>query len=306
MKKSIVLIGGGHGLSNIAKGFKDENVNLNIIVSSMDDGGHTGKIRNEFDYVAVGDLRMVLGELMGEQSALKDLFNYRFDRLHGTNGVSLGNLIITALLQKYLSIDKAIEYLKDKEKIKHNIYLSSNNSLTLCAECENGEIIRCENKIGVSNKKIRKLFIDKEAQCNEKMITAIEKSEVIVLCPGSLYTSVGSVLCIDKIRKAICNSKAKVIYVCNIMCQDGETKGFSVEDHIHALESILSRKIDNIIVNNGEIEESILHKYRIENSEIVKVKKENDMYEFYDLVEIIDGKVRHNSELVKKIILDQQ
>lgn len=305
MKKSVVLIGGGHGLSNLVRGFKNEDIDLNIIVSSTDDGGHTGKIRDEFDSVAVGDLRMVLNELIDDSSSLKDIFNYRFECLHGTSSVSLGNLMIVSLWKKYLDIDKVIKYFKEKEGIKANVYLSSNNPLTLCAECENDEIIKCERVIGVSNKKIKRLFVDKKAVCNEEMLEKLENADIIVLCPGSLYTSVGSVLCIDEIKSCILKSEAMIDYVCNIMSQDGETKGYSVWDHVNALENIMNKKIDRVIVNEGKISADIKEKYREENSFVVVCDKFDFNYEFYDLVEIKDEKVRHNSELVKKIILEQ-
>lgn len=306
MKKSVVLIGGGHGLSNLVGGFKDEDIELNIIVSSTDDGGHTGKIRDEFDSVAVGDLRMVLNELIDDNSSLKDIFNYRFDCLHGTNGVSLGNLMIASLWKKYLDFDEVIKYFKEKENISANVYLSSSNPLTLCAQCEDNEVIKCERIIGVSNKKIKRLFVDKKAICNKEMLEKLESADIIVLCPGSLYTSVGSVLCIDEIRDSIIKSEAMICYVCNIMSQDGETRGYNVGDHVSALENIMNKKIDRIIVNEGKISETIKEKYKEENSYVVECDMFNFNYEFYDLVEIKDDKVRHNSDLVKKIILYQQ
>lgn len=305
MKKEIVLMGGGHGLSNIVKGFKNEEIELSVVVSSTDDGGHTGKIRDEFDFIAVGDLRMVINELLDKDSVLKEFFNYRFCLLHGIKNVSLGNLIIVSLIDKYKDIDKVIKYFKEKEKIKSNVYLSSNNSLTLCAKCKNEKIIKCEHKIGVSNEKINKLFVDKEALCNEEMLKKIEKSSLIVLCPGSLYTSVGSVLCIDKIKKAIRNSKASIVYVCNIMTQNGETSGYTVNNHVEELEKIMGKSIDRVIVNNGDVNEEVLDKYKEENSYLVKCDERKSNYEFHDLVEIFDGRIRHNSNLVKKIILDQ-
>ena len=157
MRKKVVLIGGGHGLSNMVKGFKDEDVDLTIIVSSSDDGGHTGKIRQEFQTVAVGDLRMVLNELISDDSSLKDIFDYRFNSLHGANKVSLGNLMITSLWMKYKNIDKVISYFKEKEKIAASVFLSTNNPITLCAKCDTGEIIKGECIIGESNKKIENL-----------------------------------------------------------------------------------------------------------------------------------------------------
>jgi len=307
MNKNIVLIGGGHGLSNLVRDFKDdESINLSIIVSSTDDGGHTGKLREEFDLVAVGDLRMVLNELIKEENLLKDFFNYRFESLHGMENVSLGNLVLTSLVKKYGDVDKAIYLFCEKEKIDCDIYLSSNNPLTLCAETSDGRIIKNEKVIGTSNKEIEKLYTDKKAVCNPKMLESIETADVIVFISGSLYTSVGAVLCVDRIKEALKNSNASIVYVCNIMTQDGETRGYTVKNHVEALEKIMERKIDRVIVNNGKIENEVLDRYRYENSEIVQCDIKEKNYEFYDLVEIIDNKIRHNSKLVKKIIFNQQ
>lgn len=303
--KKVVLLGGGHGLSNIVKGFKNESVDLTIIVSSSDDGGHTGKIRDEFDTVAFGDLRMVLNELIDENSFLKDVFDYRFDELHGVNGVSVGNLLIAALWMKYKDMYKIIEYFKEKEKIKANIFLSCDSPVTLCAICDNGDVVRKESLIGKCNKKIIDLYTEGEEQCSSVMLNKIETADVIVLCPGSLYTSVGAVLCVDRIKKSIKKSNAEIVYVCNVMCQNGETVGFSVEDHENALVSIIGKKIDRIIVNSGEINEEVLKKYKEENKDAVKVNEGKSYYEYYDLVEVMDDRVVHNSELTKKIILRQ-
>lgn len=303
MKRKVILIGGGHGLSNIVKGFKNEDIDLSIIVASTDDGGHTGKIRREFKTIAVGDLRMVLNELIDDKSSLKDIFDYRFNSLHGVNKVSLGNLMITSLWMKYNDIDKVIRYFKDKENIKSNIFLSSNNPLTLCAKCDDGEIIEHEYLIGKCNKKISELFSSNEAVCNEQMLEEIRESDIVVLCPGSLYTSVGAVLCINKIKEAICDSMASIVYVCNIMTESGETNNYTVSEHVEALEKIMNKNIDRVIVNNGKIDEDIIEKYKNENSKVVECIDVKDNYEMYDLVEIIDDKVRHNAELTKKIIL---
>ena len=302
--KKVVLIGGGHGLSNLVKGFKDEkDVDLTIVVSSSDDGGHTGKIRDEFNLVAVGDLRMVLNELISENSLLKHVFDYRFDMIHGVKGVSLGNLIITALLLKHKDIDKVIGYFREQEDFKADVFLSSNTPLTLCAGCKNGEVVKGEHIIGESNKFIETLYCERDAECNGLMLDKIEKADIIVLGPGSLYTSVGSVVCIDEIKAAINRSKATLIYVCNIMTQDGETFGYTVKDHEEALSNILNKDIDRVIINNGDISQSVLKRYKEENSSVVVCGDVKDTYEFYDLVEICDNKVRHNSELTKKIIL---
>jgi len=303
--KKIVLIGGGHGLSNIVRGFKNEDIDLTIVVSSTDDGGHTGKIRNEFNIVAVGDLRMVLNELIDDNSSLKEIFDYRFNLLHGVNKVSLGNLMIVSVWNKYKNINKIINYFKEKENIRANIFLSSNNPLTLCARCEDGEVIKRECIIGKSNKKIECLYSEKEAKCNLVMLEKIEDADIIVLGPGSLYTSVGAVLCINDIKEAIKRSLAKIVYVCNIMCQDGETLGYSAKDHEEALVKIMGRDIDRVIVNNGKVSDDILKRYKEENSSVVEINEIKESYEIYDLVEIHDNKVRHNSELTKKIILGQ-
>lgn len=305
MRKKVVLLGGGHGLSNMVRGFKNEDIDLSIVVASTDDGGHTGKIRKEFKTVAVGDLRMVLNELIDDRSSLKEIFDYRFNTLHGIKKVSLGNLMIASLWMKYNDIDKVIEYFKEREKIEADIFLSSNNPLTLCAKCEDGEIIKCENIIGESNKKIIELYSDNEAINNEKMLKNIEDADIIVLGPGSLYTSIGAVLCIDKIKEAINNSRAIIVYVCNIMTQKGETLGYTVKDHEETLSLIMGKKIDRVIVNNGSVNAETLNLYKEEGAEVIQCDEVKDNYEFYDLVEIIDGKVRHNAVLTSKIILRQ-
>ena len=274
-------------------------------MSSSDDGGHTGKIREEFDCVAVGDLRMVLNELISDKSVIKDIFNYRFESIHGVNGVSLGNLIITSLFNVYGDIDSAIDYFRRKENIDCNIFLSSNNPLTLCAKCSDGQIIKKEHVIGESNKNIDCLYVEGKEECNPIMLDNIEKADIIVLSPGSLYTSVGAVLCIDSIKSAIAKSKAEIVYVCNIMSQDGETFGYSVNDHEEALAKIMNKNIDRVIVNNGVVDEAILNRYKEENSRLVSCYNPKGYYEFYDLVEIKNSKIRHNSELTKKIILRQ-
>ena len=303
--KKVVLIGGGHGLSNIVKGFKNENVDLTIVVSSTDDGGHTGKIRDEFNVVALGDLRRVLYELLDDNVFLKNVFDYRFDLLHDVDKVSLGNLILCCLYNKYGDINKVIDFFKEKENIKANVYLSSDNPLTLCAKCKNGEVVKNEHMIGICDKKIEDLYVDGEAICNVSMLKKIEEADVIVLGPGSLYTSVGSVLCIDKIKNAIKASFAEIVYVCNIMCQKGETSNYNVNDHEEALVKIIDRKIDRVIVNIGKIEEDVLKRYEGECRGLVNLTEIKQYYELYDLVEIEDNKVIHNSELTKKIILKQ-
>jgi len=304
VKKKVVLVGGGHGLSNLVKGFKNENVDLSIIVSSTDDGGHTQKIREEFGILAVGDLRMVLSELVDDSSAFKEFLDYRFDFLHGTSNVSLGNLMLSSMLLKHGDIDKVINSFKSNFGINVNIYMSANNSAILCAEDESGTIIKHERLIGKSNKKIKRLFVD-NAMCNEEMLDEIKSADILVLAPGSLYTSIGAVICVDKIKQAILKSKATIVYVCNIMCQDGETANFDVNDHVCSLERIMGRKIDRVIINNGNVSEYILSKYKEENSSKVLCNDVKENYEFYDLIEIKDEKIRHNSEFVKKIILNQ-
>lgn len=305
MKKKVVLIGGGHGLSNMVRGFKNEDVDLTIVVSSADDGGHTGRIRGEFKTVAIGDLRMVLNELINEKSSLKEIFDYRFSSLHGVNKVSLGNLMITSLWMKYNDIDKVINYFREREHIKADIFLSSNNPITLCARCADGEVIRHEHIIGESNKKIDFLYTEDKVVCNEEMLRKIEDADIIVLGPGSLYTSVGAVLCIDDIKTCIRNSRASIVYVCNIMCQNGETLNYTVKDHEEMLEKIMGCNIDRVLVNDGKIDDNVFEKYKAQNCMKVVCDEFKDYYEFYDLVEIKGDRIIHNSEITKKIILRQ-
>jgi uncharacterized cofD-like protein len=298
LSKKIVLLGGGHGLSNICGAFKDDDVS--IIVSSSDDGGHTGKIRDEFGCVALGDLRMVLSELVDDP-----FLNYRFKKLHEVNNVSLGNLMLLSLFDKYDNVDLMLDEIKKIFKIKPNIYLSTSNPVTLHALCEDGSVIDHERIIGESNAKIENLFVDK-AFCNEKMIEKILEADLIVLCPGSLYTSIGSVLCVDDIKKAIQKSSAKIMYICNIMTQNGETLGFNACDHVEVLEKIMDKKIDKVIINKEKIPLVLLNKYIKENSEPVSFDNlDDDRFEFHNMLDLKGGNARHSSKIVREIIFNQ-
>ena len=199
-----------------------------------------------------------------------------------------------------------LENLNPAGSIKDRVALAMiENAISSKTLSDDGEIIEHEYLIGKCNKKISELFSSNEAVCNEQMLEEIRESDIVVLCPGSLYTSVGAVLCINKIKEAICDSMASIVYVCNIMTQSGETNNYTVSEHVEALEKIMNKNIDRVIVNNGKIDEDIIEKYKNENSEVVECIDAKDNYEMYDLVEIIDDKVRHNAELTKKIILHE-
>ncbi len=305
MKKKVVLMGGGQGLSNIVKGFKGlENIDLSIVVTSADDGGHSGTIRDEFNTVGLGDLRMVIDALLDDKSSLKDIMNYRFKKLHNVQKVSLGNIYLLSLYEKFKDYDKVIKYLKSKENIKANVYLSSNTPLTLCAKYESGKLAMGECVIPNDEEKVQELFYIETPTCNPSMLKAIEKADIIVLGPGSLYTSVGAVLALNQIKAAIKKSNAKIVYVCNIMTQVGETSNYYVSDHETTLNEMLPRNIDRIIVNTGEVDEKYLDLYKLNKYGWGRVRCEfkKDNYEFYDLVKYEDNQVLHDSKKTANII----
>lgn len=314
MKKvKIVLIGGGTGLSVLARGLKDYPIDITAIVTVADDGGSTGKIRNEMDIPAPGDIRNVIAALSDTEPTLKELFQYRFQD-NQVEGHSLGNLLIAAMTNITDDFGHAVKELSKILNIKGRVIPSTNSSIRLNAEMEDGEIVCGESSIPKRQKKIKRVFIEPaDVQPMEEAVDALEHADLIVLGPGSLYTSVLSNLCVPGIGEAIQNSDAPKVYVSNVMTQHGETDEFDVMDHVHALNRHMGTDfIDYVICcGNEDYSEQILENYRKEHAEPVKYHKEEIEAEGItpltdkNLVHISDkNRVRHNTAILANMIYD--
>lgn len=257
-KPKIVVIGGGTGLPVILKSLRNQGASITAIVTVADDGGSSGSIRKSINISPPGDLRNVLVSLSEMPKLFEDLFQYRFkqeDEFLANH--SLGNLIIAALSEMRGSTYEAIQLLGEIMQIDGHVYPASEKSLTLHAAFKDGTQVSGESKIAEKRKQIERVFVTnttdgEQPKPSRKVVAAIEDADMIVLGPGSLFTSILPNLMIDELGQAIANSPAEVVYICNIMTQKGETEHFTDAEHIHVLHQHLKTKFINTVLVNTE------------------------------------------------------
>lgn len=263
MSKKVIAFGGGTGLSCLLKGLKQYPMDITAVVSVSDDGGSAGALRDEFNILAVGDIRRVLVALSTNEGTFEELFNYRFSSMGTLNKHTIGNLILTAQTNISGSIQKAIEDLSSFFNLKGKVLpFTEDNNLTLIAKMSDGKIVEGEHNITQYPHKILQVGYKNPPIINEELLYEIKNADEIVLSMGSLYTSVIPNLISDEIRNAIDESHAKIIYCCNLFTQPGETEEYTVSDHLKVLNSYLgNRKIEYVIANEGELDKELVQKY---------------------------------------------
>lgn len=263
--KKVVILGGGTGQSTLLRGLKHFPLDISAVVSVCDDGRSTGRLREEFNTIAVGDIRQVITALSETEPLFEELLNYRFETTSDLNGHAVGNLLLTALCNITGNIQEGIETIGKVLKIKGKVLPFTLDSPTLIGKMKDGSIIKGEHSITESLKQIDKVYYEKEVQVNKNVLKEIKTADLIILSMGSLYTSIIPNLLNKQILKTIDASKAKIMYVCNMVTQPGETDDYKVSDHISVLNSYLGKKkIDVVIANNGKIPKKILKKYETE------------------------------------------
>ncbi len=250
----IVAVGGGTGLSTMLKGIKKITNNITAVVTVGDDGGSSGRLRQELGILPPGDIRNCIAALADDEDLVTKLFQYRFKTGEGLEGHSFGNLFLTALCAITGNMVKAVQESSKVLNIRGRVLPSTLDDMKLAAEMEDGSIVEGESNIPESGKKIKRLFTQ-PANCKAlpDVISAIKEADLIILGPGSLYTSVIPNLLIKEISEAISKSSAKKIYVCNIMTQPGETTGYTASEHIQAIldHSGYSNLVQAMLVNNS-------------------------------------------------------
>ncbi|MEW6101139.1 MAG: YvcK family protein, partial [Candidatus Omnitrophota bacterium] len=305
----LVTVGGGTGLSVLLSGIKDYTSNISAIVTVADDGGSSGRLRQEFDILPPGDIRNCLVALADAPALMRDLFQFRFDTKSELSGHSFGNLFITVMTRLTGDFEKAIKETSKVLALRGQVIPSTLNNVVLVAQHKDGSTTVGEDKIPKRNKPINKVYLEPTyPQATLDAIKAIEEAQAIILGPGSLYTSIIPNLLVKEIQEAISVSSAIKIYVCNVMTQPGETDGYTASDHISALVSHSHpRVIDYCIVNTGEIPQEVLRRYAEQNSYLVindRKKIENMGYRVIeDSFAIIEkGVVRHDPVKLAKIV----
>lgn len=300
--KKISVLGGGTGLSTLLRGLKKMPFDISAIVSVCDDGSSTGRLREEFHTPAVGDIRKVLISLSNNEEAVSKVLDYRFNTYSDLNGHAVGNLLLTAANEITGSMSGAIELLSSLLDLNGKVIPLSEEDVTLVGKFENGEIVEGEHHITEAHGKIVDVYYKNKVDVSPIALKAIRESDVIVLSMGSLFTSILPNLICEDVIKEIDKSEAKIIYVCNIMTQPGETDGFSVSDHVKLINRYLGkRKIDVVLVNNGNIDADVLKKYETtEQKDLVLFDEENVsklvnhiIKNNYTLIE--DGSIRHDA-----------
>ncbi len=251
---NIVAIGGGTGLSTLLRGLRHLEAGITAIVTVADDGGSTGRIRKDFDIPAPGDIRSCLVALSDAESTVGKLFAYRFDKEGSElSGHSFGNLFITALTQVTGSFEQAVIESGRVLAVRGRVLPATLDNVTLCAELVDGTIVRGESTISRDKPPIKRVFLDPaQPTAYEPALGAVLHADLIVLGPGSLYTSVLPNLCVDGMIEAIRWSKCPVVYVCNVATQPGETDHFGALDHIKAVDDALGPGVlSHTLVNSN-------------------------------------------------------
>ena len=299
--KKIVIFGGGSGLSQLLKGLKEFPVDITAIVSMSDNGSSTGRLREEFSIPAVGDITKVLMSMSTTSKGVKDLFNYRFSKNSSIGNHSIKNLIMTALLEMKGDFSHSLPVLCDLLDVKGKVLPLTEDNAELVGITKDGEEIIGEVEITESKNKIIDLKYNKDIKVTPKVLEEIKKADLIVFSSGSLLTSILPNIVLQEIQEAIRKSKAKKMYISNMLTQPGETDNFNVSDHIKYIEKYLGENtIDVVIANNEEIpkKESLFAKS--EGKDVVLIDKEelalmNVKVIAEKLFKVEDGYVRHNS-----------
>ena len=273
----IVAIGGGTGLSTILKGLKHVTSNITAVVTVGDDGGSSGRLREEMGILPPGDIRNCIAGLANDESLVTKLFQYRFNTGNGLEGHSFGNLFLTALCSITGDMVSAVKESSKVLSITGRVLPSTLEDMKLLAEMEDGRIIYGESNIPEAGGRISRLKVTPEGlSALDEVIEALKEADIIIMGPGSLYTSVIPNLLIEGITETISKSVAQKIYICNIMTQPGETDEYSVSDHVKAIfdHSNHDNIIDTVLVNDSMPKNPAL-KYKAKGSYPVDLDAEN-------------------------------
>jgi uncharacterized cofD-like protein len=305
----VVIIGGGTGLPVLLRGLKKYPVDIAAIVTVADDGGSSGRLRDSLQVPPPGDVRNVLAALSEVEPLIEQMFQHRFNTTNELSGHSLGNLIIAALTSITGDFGHAIQEMSRVLNVKGTVLPAANQSVVLNAEMDDGTVVSGESKIPFSGKKIKRVFLTPEpVQPLWETVKAVQDADLIVMGPGSLYTSILPNLLVPQIGKEVCKSQAKKLYVCNIMTQAGETLHYTASDHVKAIYDHLDQPfIDAILVNNEPVPEEIQSRY---DEELAKpVVFDIDALQnmgldviFDEVISYKNGVIRHNTERVAEII----
>lgn len=307
----IVCLGGGNAMPKaILAGLKREPVKISVICAMLDTGGSSGRLRRDYNIVAPGDIRRALIALADTSPVLENLFDYRF-QVGELAGHNFANLLVTALELSTHNYEETINEIKRILNIKHEVLPVTLDKSTVYAVLETGEIIEGETNIDKpkhdGNLRIKEVYLKPMARAYPRTLEVIKKADLITIGPGDLYSTIAQILLVDGISEAILKSRAKKVYLCNLMTKFGETNNFSVLDFTNQIEDWLGESLDFVSYNNYFPEKERIEKYKREHPElleIVQINKDLSRRKFIgeDLL-YKEGFIEHDSEKVSKILL---
>lgn len=304
--KKITVIGGGTGTFVVLSGLKNYPLDLSVVVSMMDSGGSTGKLRDQLGVLPPGDLRQCLVALSDAPSLWRKLFLYRFEK-GDLAGHNFGNLFLAALEKVSDNYNQAIELASYVLQTKGKVIPVTLDKLHIVAEYENGKKVTGEALIDENHNektRIKNTYLEPKGNVNIKATSVIKESNYIIIGPGDLYTSIIPVLLVNGISQAIMNSKAKIIYIMNLMTKSGQTTNYKASDHINDLKKYLGRNPDYILINNSKIPSDILNWYKKYNEVEVINDLAKDSFKIYSKDLIDNEKIKKNpSDILYRSIL---
>lgn len=297
MKKKVVVLGGGTGMSSLLKGLKEFPIDITAVVSVCDDGKSTGILRKEFNVPAVGDIRRVLVSLSETEPLVEKLLNYRFHTTSDLDGHTVGNLLLTAMSNMTGNMSDGIEAIGKVLNLKGHVLPLTEDNVTLIGKMKDGSIIEGEHNITECNKSIESVYYKEEPIINNAVLDAVKEADLVILSMGSIYTSIiPNLLCPELIR-LLESLDTPIMYTCNMMTQPGETDDLTVSEHVDIINKYLGkRNIDVVVANSGVIDSEMLKKYEtLEQKDQVKLDK-NKLKD----VELIDNDyVTINNEFLR-------
>lgn len=268
----VVAVGGGTGLSNLLRGLRESTSNVTAVVAVSDDGGSSGRLREAFDMPAPGDLSDCLAAMSDQEVEVSRLMEFRFERGKELEGHTFGNLLITTLSEVEGDIAKASRVLNRLLNLSGAVWPVTPAPVSLVARKADGRVVTGETSIRASEGSVDQISVLPDGvPAVPEVLVALKSADLIVLGPGSLYSSVLPSLLVDEVRQVINETPAPVLYVCNIMTEAGETDRFDAFDHVEAIHRHLGRYPDLVLVNRTPLDSARLAAYELEGAEEVMV-----------------------------------
>ena len=267
----IVALGGGTGLSNLLRGLREYTSNITAVVSVSDDGGSSGRLRDAFGIPAPGDLTDCLAALSDNESQVSRLLEYRFERGDELQGHTFGNLFITTLTEVEGDFAEAVRVLNSLLNLCGAVYPITTDATSLKVIKRSGEEVVGESKVsGVPGPVAQVSLEPPNPAIVPEVARALRGADLIVLGPGSLFTSTVPPLLVPEARRALLSADAPIVYICNVMSEPGETDGFSAWDHVFALREHLGRYPDHVLLNSSPVDQTRRERYLAEGAEVVQ------------------------------------